>query len=543
MAACNGCTEYECKPVPPLPPAIPACNATNYHEFWCTVTNVSESFNALATRLHVNPTKLCEYNFLYECAAGVTPNNSIRVPYDQCTPKPGVWNCYEVKDGDTLLSVASSAKSLNFDARALQNTNLDILYGESTLHAGMHLRLPLHICFEDELNDCHIVAVGDTLASVAATYNTTAQQLCSLNVKILVDAYCDPGIKPLPHPSVGMELAVPRPYKDPPSPCREIPGYWSCYTVKAYDTISGNNSISATVGAAADELIELNFGQNPNHCCDADQTWGTIGCAASPRIKGGCSNTSACPASKGPYPECLQIGQVLTVPVAPACVPRPGVWGCLGNKIIEQDQYWLNLVLHHRSFYCKANRRSFPACRNPKEDEDWSTFALVTAKVPYPICVPNDKSYCSDSNSAVDRDVYHNSTTKCSDYAMMVPLSQWDGNGLSIFVGEEAPWGCYWEYHIPRGALPVYPLGIECTPVPGEHLCHKPLPPVGPDGCWMERGCLWEDSVYQIAQQFGVDWEDLCALNQMKNCSAECALPGVECILNYGGSALRIPVR
>jgi hypothetical protein len=168
---------------------------------------------------------------------------------------------------------------------------------------------------------------------------------------------------------------------------------------------------------------------------------------------------------------------------------------------------------------------------------------LVTAKVPYPICVPNDKSYCSDSNSAVDRDVYHNSTTKCSDYAMMVPLSQWDGNGLSIFVGEEAPWGCYWEYHIPRGALPVYPLGIECTPVPGEHLCHKPLPPVGPDGCWMERGCLWEDSVYQIAQQFGVDWEDLCALNQMKNCSAECALPGVECILNYGGSALRIPVR
>jgi hypothetical protein len=201
------------------------------------VTNVSESFSALATRLHVSPTKLCEYNFLYDCTAGVTPNNSIRVPYDQCTPKPGGWNCYEVKDGDTLLSVASSPKSVNFDASMLRNANLEILYGESTLHAGMHLRLPLHTCFEDELNDCHIVAVGDTLDSLAAAYNTTAKQLCNVNKEIFVDDYCDPGISPMPKPNAGMELLVPRRHLTAPSPCRDIPGYWSCYTVKANDTI------------------------------------------------------------------------------------------------------------------------------------------------------------------------------------------------------------------------------------------------------------------------------------------------------------------
>jgi hypothetical protein len=38
--------------------------------------------------------------------------------------------------------------------------------------------------------------------------------------------------------------------------------------------------------------------------------------------------------------------------------------------------------------------------------------------------------------------------------------------------------------------------------------------------------------VYQIAQQFGVDWKALCALNQMKNCS----------VLPFSGSALKIPV-
>jgi hypothetical protein len=51
---------------------------------------------------------------------------------------------------------------------------------------------------------------------------------------------------------------------------------------------------------------------------------------------------------------------------------------------------------------------------------------------------------------------------------------------------------------------------LECTPVPGEHICHKPLPPV-PIGCvpppWGTGApCLYEDSAYGVAQ-FGVDWK------------------------------------
>jgi hypothetical protein len=89
---CNSGVAYEC-PTPP-PPSTATTDPClqryyNYHELWCTVTNISESSSALATRLHVNPTKLCEYSFLYECGAGVTPGNSIRVPYDQDTSKLG----------------------------------------------------------------------------------------------------------------------------------------------------------------------------------------------------------------------------------------------------------------------------------------------------------------------------------------------------------------------------------------------------------------------------------------------------------------------
>jgi hypothetical protein len=54
-------------------PSIPRCNATNYHEFWCTEANVSDTFESLAKKLHVNPNKLAEYNFLYNRVQGVKP--------------------------------------------------------------------------------------------------------------------------------------------------------------------------------------------------------------------------------------------------------------------------------------------------------------------------------------------------------------------------------------------------------------------------------------------------------------------------------------
>jgi hypothetical protein len=155
-------------------------------------------------------------------------------------------------------------------------------------------------------------------------------------------------------------------------------------------------------------------------------------------------------------------------------------------------------------------------------------------KLPVPICIPNDKSYCSGTPSTVKGDYYQLNKTADDwgdDDLLDSGLANWDGNHMWHY-------GSYWcgkEYHIPRGSLQSG--GVQCTPVPGEYMCHKPIQPVGPNGCgdiYPSAGpCFWEDSVYQIAQQFGVGWKDLCALNQMKNCS----------VLQLSGSALKIPVR
>jgi hypothetical protein len=71
--------ETGCKSV-----VIPQCNATNYYEYWCYAANTTDSFESLATKLHVNPTKLWEYNFLYNREMGVVLGDSLRVPYGAC---------------------------------------------------------------------------------------------------------------------------------------------------------------------------------------------------------------------------------------------------------------------------------------------------------------------------------------------------------------------------------------------------------------------------------------------------------------------------
>jgi LysM repeat protein len=378
------------------------------------VANVSESFSALATRLHVHLTKLYEYNFLYDCKGGVNAGDSLRVPYDQCTPKPGAYNCYEVKAGDTLLSVATGNQSVVADPVLLKSANLGILYGGDTiLYPGQHLRLPIHNCFEDEVNECYIVvSPTETLQSVSALYNMTPETLCKVNAHTFGRNYCDPSIEPLPTPRVGMELTVSRLHPTPPSPCKEMPGYWTCYTVKAQDTLY--NLTIDTLSVTMEDLIELNFGKDPNHCCDADEPM----CGA-PSSEGGCSNTSACPPSKGPYPECLQIGQVLVVRIN-KCTPKPGAWGCIPGPGYEPTIYGLADDLGGQGspldddFFCSANRHSFVICRKSPPAANLSLIqskyeaptrsARLTSttkhstldawvKAPLLPCIPNDKSY------------------------------------------------------------------------------------------------------------------------------------------------------
>jgi LysM repeat protein len=186
-------------------------------------------------------------------------------------------------------------------ADKLKSYNLDIVYGDDILYPGQQLRLPIHICFEDEKLDCHIVKAKEALESIAKTYKTTAVDLCKTNSDVILPQE--------PHPCdgwaigiavvVGMELSVPTLRPAPPSPCREIPDYWSCYTVKANDTIyiisAITPGIASRFGISADELIEVNFGKSPNRCG-----------LAPPNYTEGCSNTTHCPPSKGPYPDCLK---------------------------------------------------------------------------------------------------------------------------------------------------------------------------------------------------------------------------------------------
>jgi hypothetical protein len=528
LTACDAA----CK-APPAPTPIPPCNATNYREFWCTTANDTESFPSLATKLHVHPHKLRDYNFLYDYGKGVKPGDSLRVPFDQCTPKVGAWNCYTVKEaGETLSSVATGPQSLirgDGAADKLKSYNLDILYADDTLYPGQQLRLPIHICFEDEKSDCHIVRAKETLESIAKIYNTTSQEL-RLSNEDIIGFYTTYAVV------VGMELSVPTLRPAQPSPCREIRlnssiGYWSCYTVKANDTIWPSDldpvGISMRVGASADELIELNFGKSPSYCGD---------CHYAPWDKcDACSNATEChPGAAGDQqrgPGCLRIGQVLTVPIAAACSPRPGVWNCIPSPVAAFDLRKFNRPVLYEPF-CKANRRAFPGCRDGALYAQDLCTANQTVKDPIANCIPNAESYCSGTNSTGSGDIYHPPIWDVSG-----SLSQWDGNQLVLDAIQDYLIPPRGEYHIPRGSLPAStPEGL-CTPAPGEHICHKPLPPVGPDGCGSPYSssppCLWEDSVYQIAQQFGVDWKDLCALNQMKNCS----------FLRYEALALKIPVR
>jgi hypothetical protein len=462
--------------------------------------------------------------------------------------------CYTVVQDDTILTVAANSQLVMLDAAALKNANLDILYGGRTLYAGMQLRLPIHSCFEDEIHDCHIATDGDTLQNIATMYHTTPQQVCKSNPESFGTNYCDPGIQPLPGPHTGMELRVPTLRPNPPTPCRDVPGYWSCYTVKANETISPlapgfGACISMEVSASADELIELNFGRTPKYC-------------------GNCSNFTACPpgdaADKQRGPGCLRIGQVLTIPVAPPCIPRPGVWECMptwygpyqyGNCIGMDFPSTELLTEPLVDLFCKANRRAFTGCRNRAmswgDVKSYVCSANQTVKIPTPICMPNDKSYCSGTNSTVDGDIYHqwDGNEYCSDSQLVVTaLSSWDGNAIAY-----PDWGvCFSsEYHIPRASLPGLPdlvpdvpLQVNCTPVPGKYICHKPLPPISNGtpsvSCCKDAAspypctCFnWTDSVYEIAQRFGiVDWKVLCKFNNMANCSA----------LNSEGSALKIPV-
>ena len=197
----------------------------------------------LATKLHIAPAKLIDYNMLTdETTASIAPGTPLRVPRDACTPRAGAWACYTVEGWETVETIAYGPASFIRNATLLREINGDVLYGnlksyDQILPPGLQLRLPKTPCLPTLDTLCYRVG-GDsyapikdqTLADVATIFGTTAKALQELNENTL--GYYDNSTTVI----VGMQLTVPRPNLKAPSPCSKSRD-WDCYTVKAGDTL------------------------------------------------------------------------------------------------------------------------------------------------------------------------------------------------------------------------------------------------------------------------------------------------------------------
>jgi LysM repeat protein len=502
--------------------SAPRCNATNYAEFFCHSVTAAASFEATAAELHVNPSKLWELNFQYDRKEGVKPGDSLRVPYDRCQTKPGVWECHDVVSGDTLESVAMSPRSVMLNYDTLKYANLDVLHGEDTLYAGQQLRLPRHTCYDTKDNECYTVADGDTLASIVATYyypGDTTQSLCANNGAVFGTIPWTSITDDELH--VGMELSVPRLHPNPPSPCQKIPGYWTCYTVSKGDSLY---TIGPKLHIDYYTLETLNFADNTGHVAHCEVQFDP----ATGSYVSQCGNATACPPVLHGYPECLAIGSTIVSPDV-TCTPKAGAYECIETDGAEDSN--LGYQLHslgspvEEAFFAKANWR-WP--------DVGGALPHMILKARLNPCIPTDISYCSDHTYPSGAGVWDADGKLSTGQGSR--LATWDGNELAF---HSHIWGVTGPYRIPRGSvipglqpqpIGVYPLNTqstECTPQPGRVLCHKPV--YGPGSAGYSG---WTDTVDDIAAEFGIDPELLCAVNQLKNCSA----------WYWEGSALVIPI-
>jgi hypothetical protein len=169
-------------------------------------------------------------------------------------------------------------------------------------------------------------------------------------------------------------------------------------------------------------------------------------------------------------------------------------------------------------------------------------FSGQRIKAPYFHCIPNDKSFCSTHG------IIPAGSTNLTVASWLCALgsgcnrdtiAKWDGNALLMDLLTQflrflpGPFDEYLrdnssrpntqEYYMPRGSLvPLDVDGEMCVPSPQEHICHKPLPTIGNaswDGKDPKFEFAWVDTVYEMAQRFGLDWHKLCTYNLLQNCS------------------------
>ena len=152
------------------------------------------------------------------------------IPIQAEQPVPGEYTVYIVKSGDSLYSIAKKYDITVDDLieyNNLSTTNLSI---------GQQLLIPA-VTVEEGQYDTYVVKSGDTLYQIASRYNTSVNELMSINnlsSNIL---------------SIGQKLLVPQITTQPPV------GNEITYTVKSGDNLY---SIANKYGISVNELKNYN---------------------------------------------------------------------------------------------------------------------------------------------------------------------------------------------------------------------------------------------------------------------------------------------
>lgn len=144
----------------------------------------------------------------------------LNLPYDKVST---ITNVYTVVQGDSLWSIA---KKFNISVEELKSANN---LSSNLLQVGQRLRIPVEEKPEEGEYIVYIVVPGDSLYSIARTYNTTVQDLVSYNNLATTNL------------SIGQQLLI-------PSKVQSTPSTKNIYTVKSGDSLySIANKFNTTV--------------------------------------------------------------------------------------------------------------------------------------------------------------------------------------------------------------------------------------------------------------------------------------------------------
>lgn len=150
-----------------------------------TLYSIAKKFNVTVSAL-AKANNITNYNL-------IRVGQVLTIP-GKATPPPAVSVKYTVKAGDTLYSIA---KKFNITVSALAKANNITNY--NLIRVGQVLTIPGQTTAPPATSVTHTVKAGDTLYSIARTYNTTVAKIAAANKIANVNAI-----------RVGQVLVIPR---------------------------------------------------------------------------------------------------------------------------------------------------------------------------------------------------------------------------------------------------------------------------------------------------------------------------------------------